>query len=234
MVKYLSLFKQAPHFKHLKLADLKYIFNSGQLKFYRKGNVIVHESAPSAGMFVLFRGKVKICNYSWDGQMQILYVIEPVNMFNELTAIDGGINPMTAIAVEDCITWNIGYQDFERLVKQYPDPAIGLAMIRLLAERTRGLIERCEDLSFRSVLARVAKLILELSEWGEKEIDRERYSITELSARVSTTPESISRSLGNLKDRGLISSDRQRITVQNVKQLVEIARLDLTGNSPLG
>jgi CRP-like cAMP-binding protein len=231
--KYLKLLKQVSHFKHLKLSDLTYILNSGQLKRYREDRIIVHESAPSAGMFVLLRGKVNLCNYSCDGQMQILSVIEPVIMFNELTAIDGGPNPMTAIAVEDCLTWNIGHQDFERLVRHYPDPAIGLAMMRVLAERTRDLIERCEDLSFRSVLARVAKLILELSEGGKREIDREQYSIMELSARVSTAPESISRSLSNLADRGFISSDRRRISVQNAKQLVEIAKLDSTESQSL-
>ena len=143
-------------------------------------------------------------------------------MFNELTAIDGGPNPATAIAVKDCITWNIAYDAFNLLVKRYPDPAIGLAMMRVLADRTRDLITICGDLSFRSVLSRCAKLILDLSEQGKKKIDRGDFPLADLAARVSTAPESISRSLSWLDNRGLIACDRHQITVLAADELLDI------------
>lgn len=173
-------------------------------------------------MYVLFSGKVHICNYNCDGQIQIFSIIEPVIMFNELTAIDGGPNPATAIAVKDCLTWNIDYEAFETLVKQYPDPAVGLAMMRVLAGRTRNLITLCGDLSFRSVLSRCVKLILELSNDGTKTIDRSEFPLADLAARVATAPESISRSLSWLDKRGLISCDRNQITVQNSQALLDM------------
>jgi CRP/FNR family transcriptional regulator len=144
-------------------------------------------------------------------------------MFNEITAIDGGPNPATAVAVKDCLTWNIGFEAFENLVKQYPDPRIGLALLRVMASRTRELIDLCGDLSFRSVLSRSAKLIYDLSENGTIPINRSDYPLTDLSARVATAPESVSRSLSWLNKRRIITTDRNLITVINVPDLLEIA-----------
>jgi CRP-like cAMP-binding protein len=223
MEKYVELLKGVPHFKGFKPSDLLKIVNSGSLKRFKKDRYIYAEGEDSAGMFVLFSGKVHLCNYSCDGQMQIFSMIEPVIMFNEVTAIDGGVNPASAIAVKDSLTWNISYEAFENLVRQYPDPAIGLAMLRVMAGRTRELIDLCSDLSFRSVLSRSAKLIYDLSENGTKPINRSEFPLTDLSARVATAPESISRSISWLNKRKIITSDRNTITVIKISDLLEIA-----------
>jgi len=223
MEEYVELLRSVPHFKGFKPSDLLKIINSGDLKRFKKDRYIYAEGDSSAGMFVLFSGKVHLCNYSCEGQMQIFSMIEPVIMFNEVTAIDGGPNPATAIVVKDCLTWNITYEAFENLVRQYPDPAIGLAMLRVMAGRTRELIALCGDLSFRSVLSRSAKLIYDLSLNGTKPISRIDFPLTDLSARVSTAPESISRSLSWLNKRGIITTDRNMITVINIPALLEIA-----------
>jgi len=222
MEKYVKILSNVSHFNKLKPSDLLKIINSGHLKRYRKDQFIYQQGDPGSGMYVLFSGKVHICNYNCDGQIQIFSIIEPVIMFNELTAIDGEPNPATAIAVKDCLTWNIDYEAFEFLVKQYPDPAVGLAMMRVLAGRTRSLINLCGDLSFRSVLSRCVKLILELCNDGTKTIDRREFPLADLAARVATAPESISRSLSWLDKRGLISCDRHQITVKNAEALLDM------------
>ena len=71
MEKYVKLLKSVPHFKSFKPADLLRIINSGHLKQFRKDRHIYQEGDPAAGMFVLFTGKVHLCNYSCEGQIQI-------------------------------------------------------------------------------------------------------------------------------------------------------------------
>jgi CRP/FNR family transcriptional regulator len=177
-------------------------------------------------MFVLFRGKVHLCKLSHTGQIQIISVIEPVIMFNEVTAIDGGPNPFTAIAAKDSLTWNISHVAFEDLVRRYPDPDIGLGMLRVLAGRTRMLIDRCEDLSFRPVVARTAKLLLELSNHGDRVINRREHPIKDMAAGIATVPEAISRSLRSFREDQLIECTRTRITILNPASLAEIAWME--------
>jgi CRP-like cAMP-binding protein len=108
------------------------------------------------------------------------------------------------------------------LVGKYPDPVLGLAMMRVLAGRTRELITLCGDLSFSSVLSRCAKLILELSDHGKKQLDRQEFPLANLSALAATAPESVSRSLSWLNKQGLIRTTRNYITVVNIEGLIEI------------
>jgi CRP-like cAMP-binding protein len=214
------------HFRHLNLNDLRLIVSAGQMMRFKAGSIIFQEMDPSAGMFVLFSGRVHLCKISPNGQEQIISIIRPVIMFNELTAIDEGPNPYTAIAIDDCNTWNIKYDAFHDLVNRYPDPNIGLGLLKILAARTRLLINRCEDLSFRPVLARTAKLLLDLSDSGSLVIDRADHPIKDLSANIATVPEAISRSLSNLKEEGLVEVTRAQITILDPKALAKIAQIE--------
>jgi CRP/FNR family transcriptional regulator len=214
------------HFRHLAKPDLVIIVRAGKLRHHRADTFIFHEGEPAAGMFVLFSGCVHLCKLSPGGQEQILATIKPVIMFNEVTAIDGGPNPFSALAAENCLTWGISHEAFEDLVRRFPDPEIGLGMLRVMASRSRLLIGRCEDLSFRPVLSRTAKLLFDLCADGEMVIDRSKHSIKELAAQVATVPEAISRSLGTLKERGLIDTTRQQITILNPEALAEVAQIE--------
>jgi CRP/FNR family transcriptional regulator len=224
MEKYIQLLRGVPYFRNLSSSDLLRIISSGQMRHFKKNKYIYYKDEPSEGMFVLFTGKVHLCNYSCEGQSQIFSIIEPVTMFNEVTAIDGGPNPATAIAVNNCLTWNIGYKAFEDLVRKYPDPVVGLAMMRVLAGRTRELITLCKDLSFSPVLSRCAKIILDLSNQGRSEINRREFPLTNLSSLVATAPESVSRSLSWLDKQGMIDSDRNYISVTDIEGLKDIAQ----------
>jgi CRP/FNR family transcriptional regulator len=212
-------------FRSLKLTDLQRIVGAGKMRRFQSGALIFQEGQTSAGMFVLFSGKVHLCKLGPSGQEQIISVIEPVIMFNELAAIDGGSNPFTAMCVDNCLTWNIDHESFLDLVRRYPDPEIGLGLLRVLSARTRMLIGRCDDLSFRPVVARTAKLILDLSKNGEIVIDRRQHPIKDMSARIATVPEAISRSLKTLKEDGYIEYSRTEITVLNPITLADLALL---------
>lgn len=226
MEAYTKLLSSVSYFKNLSPADLVRIINSGQLKRYKKDRYIYYKDDPSAGMYVLFSGKVHQCNYNCEGQSQIFSTIEPVTMFNEVTAIDGGPNPATAIAVKDCLTWNISCEEFENLVKKYPDPIVGLAMMRVLAGRTRKLINLCGDLTFKTVISRCAKLILDLTDHGIKSINRLEFPLADLSALIATAPESVSRSLSWLDKQGLIKANRTHISVLKTAELLEIVNIE--------
>lgn len=213
------------HFRKLKLLDLQRIVSAGKMRRFRAGDTIFEETAAGSGMFVLFSGKVHLCKLGPTGHEQIISVIDPVIMFNEITAIDGGPNAFTAVCVENCLTWNIKHDEFNDLVQRYPDPEIGLGLLRVLSARTRMLIGRCEDLSFRPVVARTAKLLLSLSNNGSIVINRRDHPIKDMSARIATVPEAISRSLKTLKQDEFIECTRAQITVLNVAALYDLALL---------
>ena len=211
------------HFQSLPESAREAIVSAGQVRRFAAGTTIFVESDPCAGMFVLLSGQVHLCKLGLQGQIQIMTVIEPVIMFNEVAVLDGGPNPVTAIAIQDCQTWNIGCSAFHELMSRYPQ--VGLGLLPVLAARNRLLISQYEDLSFRSVLARTAKLLLDLSRYGQQTIDRREHSIYEMAARVATTPEAISRSLKTFKQDGYIVSTRTSISICQPEALARAAQI---------
>ena len=75
--------------------------------------------------------------------------------------------------------------------------------------------------------ARLAKLLLDLSENGARTIDRRHYTISDLAARIATVPEAISRTLGEFKADRLLESDRLTIRIHSPEQLAILAQSDL-------
>jgi CRP-like cAMP-binding protein len=212
------------HFKHLNLVDLITIVSAGQVRHFRADEIIFREDQPCAGMHVLIFGEVHLKKTGPHGQTGILAIIKPVIMFNEVSVLDGGPNPISALAVQDCTIWQISYDSFQALLQQYPQ--VGLGLLKVLAARNRQMITQYEDVSFRPVLARVAKLLLDLSDHGKVKIQRNQHSITEMAACVASVPEAISRSLNTLKTQGTIETNRTEIVVLAPIELTHMAQLE--------
>jgi len=215
--------KTVSHLRDLSDADCQAIVAAGVIRRFPAGATIFVEGEPTVGMFVLMAGRVHLCKLGPQGQESIIATIKPVIMFNEVTVLDGGPNLATAVTVEECITWNIRYDDFQALMRRFPQ--LGLGLLRVLAARYRHLLTQYEDLSFRPVLARAARLLLDLSDGGKTPIDRRQHSNREMAARVATVQEAFSRSLQLLKTNGYIDSTRTIISVRSPDALAQIAEI---------
>ena len=204
--------------------DLRAIVTGGQIRHFLAGETIFSEGEACAGMHVLIRGQVHLCKMGPEGQVNIMAVVMPVIMVNEVAVLDGGSNPVTAIAVRDCLLWQISYVSFQALLKRYPQMGLGLLLI--LATRNREMLTQYEDISFRSVLARAAKLLLDLSKYGQQPINRHEHSINEMASRIACVPEAISRSLNTFKAQALIKSSRTEILVSQPAELARLAQIE--------
>lgn len=191
---------------------------------YSAGTVIYNEGWTCAGLFVLFKGRVHLCKNCVSGQESIISVINPVIMFNEVAVLDGDPNPVTAIAFQNSITWDIERNRFQLLMERYP--ILGVSLLNVLARRNRKLISKYEDLISMPVKARTAKLLLDLSSYGKTPIDRQVRSNQFIAARVSTALEAISRSIKLLRETDFIDCSRTQITVKRPIELAKFAQID--------
>jgi CRP/FNR family transcriptional regulator len=220
--------KTVKHFRNLSLADLTSIVTSGQMRRFQANAIIFTENDPCAGMFVLLKGRVHLCKLGPQGQVNIMAVIDPVIMFNEVAVLDGGPNPLSALAIENSLVWQISHEFFQALIERIPQ--VGLSLLPVLARRNREMISHYEDLSFRSVVARTAKLLLDLSDNGHQTIIRQNCSIEEMASRVATVPEAISRSLNVIKISGTIRVTRTEIFIVSTGKLAELAHVGVSFN----
>jgi CRP/FNR family transcriptional regulator len=213
-----------PHFKGTPEPVLKEIVFAGQVIHYAAGSFLYREEEPAGGLYVLFKGQVNLCRLGLNGQAYIITIIRPVTMFNEITVIDGKPNPVTAIAAVDCTAWQVSHERYQMLMQCYP--VVGTGLLRVLAERNRLMLKLYEDVITRPVLARVAKLLLDLSQDGRMPINRYQYTNPMLAALAATVPEAVSRSIKTLKTHGCLECTRAQIKIHAPENLYKCAMLE--------
>ncbi len=86
------------------------------------------------------------------------------------------------------------------------------------------LLSLVEDLSLRTVEARLARLLLEQSRGGT--VQRRRWATqSEMAARLGTVPDVLNRALRSLVDEGLIQVERHQIQILDLQGLEARAML---------
>jgi CRP/FNR family transcriptional regulator len=116
------------------------------------------------------------------------------------------------------LLYGIKKEDMQTILREHPQ--ITMNINRVLAGQVRHLVSLIEDLSFKNVLSRVAKILLEPTGDG---VTQPRLTQQEMAAIVGTAREMIGRSLKALEGEGVIRFDRHRIIIANKKALEEIA-----------
>ena len=222
--KLIGSLRRVRHFQHLPLSAIREIVLSGSTCKFAAGESIYREGDYCAGLFVLLRGEVHLYKSGLQGQEAIISVIHPVIMFNEVASLDGGSNPTTAMAAKDCFTWHIDKDTFGELIINYP--LVGTSLLRVLARRNRLLISSFEDLFSRPVVARTARILLQLSGNGTQPIDRLTHTNLELAARAATVPEAISRTIQKFAADNLIERNRTEIQITDTDSLSALALIE--------
>lgn len=191
---------------------------------YNTGEVVFLEGESCAGLHIIQEGWVKAVKISWSGREQILRFIGPGDVFNAVGAfISSGQNPATAIALEPVTAWLIPKEVLLNAADQCP--RLTRIIMQRLAERVQHLTTLVEDLSLRTVEARVARRLLEKSTEGS--VQRLSWATqTEIAARLGTVPDVISRIFRGLAKEDLICVERNEIRILDRPGLEAKAILD--------
>jgi CRP/FNR family cyclic AMP-dependent transcriptional regulator len=207
--------KTIPYFTGLSQAALdslgKYIFE----KRAERGEMLLFEGEPAETLYFVVDGAVKVFKTSQDGKEQILQIIRPGDSFNDVPVFSGEVNLTSAEAMGKVVLNMIKKSDLETILREYPQVAMNV--IHILSQRVRQLVSLVEDLSFRQVTGRVAKMLLEYA--GDGSGDRPRLTQQEMAAMIGTAREMVGRSLKSLEEDGMIKIDRHRIIVADIDAL---------------
>jgi CRP/FNR family transcriptional regulator len=218
MASKLELLKSSPYFSGLGSDELEAINRLVFEKSYDQGAVIVLEGEMAEALYFVASGAVKVFKTSADGKEQTLAIIRPEETFNEVPVFDGDANPASAQAMMPVTLYGIRRDDIGNVLRSYPHVAINV--IKVMAGRLRHLVALVEDLSFRHVIGRVARILLEYTADGAS--PGPRLTQRDMAAMAGTVREVVSRSLKTLEEEGLIKIDRHRIIIKDKEALKEI------------
>jgi CRP-like cAMP-binding protein len=206
------------YFSNLELGELESIRKLIFEKTADRAEMVLLEDESAANLYFVASGVVKMFKTSAEGKEQILSIVRPGESFNDVPIFDGGSNPASARAMGPVLLYGIKKNDMETILKKHPQ--VALNVIKVLAIRVRHLVSLVEDLSFKHVISRVAKILLEHvgSEMGRGP----RLTQQEMAAMAGTAREVVGRSLKALEEEGAIKLDRHRIIITDKEVLKEI------------
>lgn len=213
------------YFADLEPPVLQKLSSAAIQRKYDAGQVVFMEGEPCSGLYVVQDGWLKSVMIAASGREQVIRVVGPGDVFNELGVLAGGLNQITVQALEPATLWIIPQNVLLELMRR--DPGFCLAIVRNLTQRIQHLMKLVEDLSLRPVEGRLARILLEAAQDGV--INRRRWSTqAEMAARLGTVPDVLNRALRSLVEEGVIRLERQQIVILDPAALKARARLDDT------
>jgi len=214
----LEFLKSILYFSGLGLAELESIKKLVFEKTADRAEMVLFEGESAENLFFVASGAMKVFKTSAEGKEQILSIVRPGESFNDVPIFDGGPNPASARAMGPVLLYGIKKKDMEAVLRAHPQ--IALNVIKVLARRVRHLVSLVEDLSFRHVIGRVAKILLE--HIGGEMGRGPRLTQQEMAAMAGTAREVVGRSLKALEEEGAIKLDRHRIIITDKEALQKI------------
>ena len=218
----LEFLKSIPYFAGMNPGELDLIKQQIFEKTAERGEVVLLEGESAEALFFVASGVVKAFKTSAEGKEQILYLIRPGESFNDVSIFVDGPNLASAQALGPVTVYGLRKSELQVILRDYPQ--VTLNIIKVLADRAHQLILLVEDLSFRRVINRVAKILLKHAGDGTDPMPRLTQQV--MADMAGTAREVVARSLKALEQEGVIRLEHNRIAITNkgdLKQMVESA-----------
>ena len=217
-----DILKAVSYFAKLDDVTLTSMEQAAIRRVYDAEQVILIEGEPCVGLYIVESGWLKVIKIGLDGREQVLQTLKPGDVFNAISVFTDAPNQATVAALETSAVWMVRREVLLNLLEEHPP--LARQVIQELAGKVQSLIRLVEDLSLRSVEARLARLLLEQAE-GES-VQRRRWATqAEMASRLGTVPDVVNRALRKLSDGGLIRVERHQIQILDKERLKSAAQL---------
>lgn len=155
------------------------------------------------GWYVVIEGRVRIVR-GQGARQHVVHTELPGGTLGEVPLFAGGAHPATAIVAEPtrCALFTLA----ALRGAMAEDEAVSLLLLRRLALRVRGLVERLNDRSSQSVQARLIAFLLNRPTIGPSGTISLEMTQQALAEELGTVREVVSRELRALCRKGLIES----------------------------
>ncbi len=193
------------------------IMSLGIRKKYRKKSFLFTPGQEARGFFYLISGEIRVFKMDQEAREVEVVRIKQGDFFGEAAAFASARYPAYGEAASDSeVLYFDRQQFFHRLEK---NPIIARFFLQLLAEKCLILTERIESLGLKTVRQRLVQYLLSHCS-GQMLCEVEiKIKKAELARILSTSPETISRTLRTLQTEGLIESHGRKIRIKNCSGL---------------
>lgn len=193
---------------------------------YRTGDELITSHEATDEVIFILEGEVRIVDVSAAGRDISFEILGPGSVVGELAAIDGRERSAAVKAESDRVT--VALMPAERFLDLVTHhPSVANAMLQRLAAMLRRSTVRIMELSSLGARNRVHAELLRLAEVDEdhKTARVEPMPVhSDIASRVSTTRESVARTMGELLRDGLVSKTDEGLLIEDYPALQKMVR----------
>lgn len=222
----INLLQEVEFFNGLNEDQIEAIHMESRRIEIARGAYLFYQGDPAERVHVLLSGSLKLTQVTVEGQQIVMRYIQPGEAFTVLAILEGIEYPASAEATMDSeiLAWD--RETMRGLMIKFP--VITLNVLDIVAAHVREFQDRLRELSTERVERRIARALLRLAnQAGRKVSDGVLINLSlsrqDLAEMTGTTLYTVSRTLSQWEDQGLVRSSREKVVILKPHGLVAVA-----------
>jgi CRP/FNR family cyclic AMP-dependent transcriptional regulator len=191
------------------------------VRSFKAGDVVARSEEMARSLFLVASGRVQLYRRTREGRRFVIATLGPGSLFGEDSLLPEEGPDSYAVALEPGTVWVMPRKEAVEISST--NAMFGFGLMQAMGQRLIEAENRLERLAYSTISARLAALLLELA--GEDSEDIVRATHQELADMLGTWRETISKTLQDFRERGLIASGRRKLILLDKKGL----ELEATG-----
>jgi CRP-like cAMP-binding protein len=192
-------------------------------KSIKKGEYIYFPEEASKNIYFLKEGRVKIGSYSDDGKEIIKAILQPGEIFGELSLVGEEKRTDFAQAMDNkVVICSMQMQDMEMMMQK--NASLNFKVTKLIGFRLRKVERRLESLIFKDARTRIIEFIKDMAQEQGKKIGSEilvKHFLThqDIANLTATSRQTVTTVLNDLKEKDLIYMERNKFLIRDIDKL---------------
>jgi CRP-like cAMP-binding protein len=203
-----------PVFAYLSASQFRNAVLASRTDDVDAGVVLYQRGETARHFYLLIEGRVNLALFAPSGDAKIIELLGPGKLFGEVGMFsEGGAYPVTAITTTKARVARLSNRDYLNVLRECPDAC--LRMLGHLADRLGRHVQQIEGSTLECATDRIVRMLaarLPQAVDGPATVwfDESRQ---DLASYLSMKPETLSRALRSLAERGAISVHGRQIRV---------------------
>lgn len=214
-------------FCHTPDSTLSEVSLNKVMNTYKRGQELFSQGNPAIGIYCISSGRIKVSKIGANGKESIVRLAGPGDILGHSSLTNQELLSTTATVIEDA---RVCYIDKKFITdKMARRPAIALNLLSKLSEDMELIEARQFSLTHKTARARIADLLIYLSEnYSRKEVGRTmldfKLSREEMASITGTAQETVIRQITEFKQQGILTQEGKTLFIINHKKLAELSQ----------
>jgi len=212
-------------FAGLSVAAIMDALNAARLRSIPAGGLMISQGNAADRFGILFSGRARMTQVTNDGRQIALRYLVSGQEFGLIAALPDMVYPVTIEAVDDCqvLCW-AGSRLADLFLRH---PQIGLNALHIMVIRNQELQARYREQLTERVEQRLARALLRLAAVAGEDTPKGRLitlpmTREDLAELIGATLFTVSRTLSQWEQAGIVCSGRERIAICQMQSLEEL------------